>query len=136
ILRNTLKSLVLTSIITIAYTFNALAEKIRFSTVESNEGVVYLSMGLIFGVLASSPFWWKALRIFLFNSSIEKRMKSVGEAIYHTLYEIGLLQTPPSENRIYTEQAPLGEVYCHLERGTKYEQKLFLQALQELLDPI
>jgi hypothetical protein len=63
-------------------------------------------------------------------------MKQVGLSIYHTLFNIGLLNTDLKYNKVHTEKTETGEVVCYLENGTTQEQKLFLQCLQEVVDPI
>ncbi|KAB8129165.1 DEAD/DEAH box helicase [Gracilibacillus oryzae] len=95
-----------------------------------------LIWGFVIGVVISSPFWWRALRIFLFHSSLESRLKQVTEIVYKTMFEIGLLETPLKENKIIINKGGGGSLYGYLENGSTEEQKLFLQAVQQLLDPI
>lgn len=134
IFHHTLKSL----LITIASIFIS----IFYSTLEQGkyypqeQVLLGLRFGLILGVILSFPFWWKALKIFLFNMSIESSMRQVGNAIYHTLYQIGLIQTPPKQNKLYTKKNEFGHVICYLDQGTTHEQKLFLQCIQEIVEPI
>ena len=134
IYRNTIKSMLVIS--------TAIIINILYSIGESGynwserELLIQMLLGFVIGLVLSSPFWWKALRIVLFNSSVESSMKQVGNSIYHTLFHMGLIHTIPSHNKVHAEKMENGEVVCYLEHGTTHEQKLFLQCLQEIVDPI
>lgn len=138
IFRNTIKSLLVISLSIIINMLYAMGESIGQSHYYQSDNLLLfqLLIGLVIGIILSSPFWWKALLIFLFNSSIESSMKQVGNAIYHTLFDTGLIQTAPRLNKVIAEKMKDGKVICYLEYGTTDEQKLFLQCLQELVDPI
>ncbi|MFC4402929.1 DEAD/DEAH box helicase family protein [Gracilibacillus xinjiangensis] len=135
VFRNTLKSLVIICLAIFLNILYAIGEY-GYYYESIDEIRAALIWGLLFGVTISSPFWWRALRIFIFNSSIESRMKQVSEAIYQTLFEIGLLQTSLKENKIIINKGGEGSLYGYLEQGSTQEQKVFLQAVQQLLDPI
>ncbi|SES09711.1 Helicase conserved C-terminal domain-containing protein [Gracilibacillus ureilyticus] len=135
VLRNTLKSLFIICAAIFLNVFYTIGEYGYYyeSIDEIRAAMIW---GLLIGFIISSPFWWRALRIFLFNSSIESRMKQVAEAIYDTLFEIGLLETPLRENKIIINKGGEGSLYGYLEQGRTQEQKVFLQAVQQLVDPI
>lgn len=95
-----------------------------------------LIFALVIGVIFSAPYWWKALRIFVGNSSIESSLQTAGQIIYDVLFEIGSIETPPNQTKVVVEELLNGMICCSLERGTPFEQKLFLQSLQQFLDPI
>lgn len=131
---HTLKSLLIitaTIILAIVYDFAGGSMYIGVDTL-----LPLLFISLILGVLLSSPFWWKAVRIFVGNSSIESSLQTTGQIIYNVLFEIGSIETPPKQNKVVVEELANGTVCCSLERGTSYEQKLFLQSLQQFLDQI
>lgn len=95
-----------------------------------------LIFALVIGVIFSAPYWWKALRIFVGNSSIESSLQTAGQIIYDVLFEIGSIEPPPNQTKVVVEELFNGMICCSLERGTPFEQKLFLQSLQQFLDPI
>lgn len=135
IMRHTVKSLL---IITGAIIINAL-----YAIGDSNTQIetfqqllIFILIGTAIGLVLSIPYWWKALRIFIFNSSVEKSMQQVGEVIYHTLYEMKLIGTAPELNQVCTQESQDGEIICYLERGTIQEQKLFTECLEEFIQPI
>lgn len=135
VLRNTIKSLVIISLSIIIDILYSIGD--HGLPFESGRKLFsYLNIGLIVGLFLSAPYWLKALRLFIFNSSIESNFKQVGKTIYHTLYEIGLIQTEPKQNEIHVMKGTDGEVVCYLENGTKHEQKLFIECLQQFTDPI
>lgn len=133
--RNTLKSLIIMSVVILASAFVEMGEY-GYYTSSLEEIIVTLCIGFLLGLLFSAPYWWKALRIYIFNSSLESRMKQLAETIYLTLYDIGLLHTSLDRNKIIINKGDDGSLSCYLEQGTTYEQKVFIDALQELLDPI
>lgn len=57
------------------------------------------------------------------------------ETVYDSLFAQDLVQTKLELSAIQTEEI-YGGVICWLEKGTIYEQNAFLQALQEIVDPI
>ncbi|MDL4841726.1 DEAD/DEAH box helicase family protein [Aquibacillus rhizosphaerae] len=134
VFRNTLKSLLVISLVLLLNILYSIGESGYYYSFR--ELLFQMLFGLAIGVLLSSPFWWKALRIFLFNSSIESSMEQVGNSIYHTLFQIGQIQTAPTHNKVHAKKEKDGRVVCYLECGTTHEQKLFLQSLQEIVDPI
>jgi superfamily II DNA or RNA helicase len=135
VFRNTLKSLLTITLVTVINVLRGMGNQ-QHHYRQSDDLIIQLIAGLIIGIILSSPFWWKALKIFIKNASVESSMREIGNAVYHTLYKLDLIQTPISQNKVYADASPDGEVVCYLENGTKHEQKLFLQSLQEIVDPI
>lgn len=139
VFRNTLKSLLIITVVTF---FNILIQLGQQPSYQYQyqwgfrELIAQLIIGLMIGLVLSSPYWWKALKIFVKNGSVESSMKQIGNTIYHTLFDMDLIHTPPSQNKVYAEKSRSGVVICYLENGTKHEQKLFLQSMQEFVDPI
>lgn len=137
IFHNTLKATFITALtLTFSFFYGMGDSNYHYHPQELKELVFILLVGLAIGLIIAAPYWWKTFRILLFNPTIESSMKQVGEAVYHSLHQMGLIHTPPEQNKIYVEKVRTGEVVCYLNRGTNYEQKLFIQCLQELTDPI
>ncbi|UOQ84800.1 DEAD/DEAH box helicase family protein [Gracilibacillus salinarum] len=133
--RNTVKSLFIMTITTILSILYSIGEN-SYHLHSWKELMAALIIGLLIGIVISSPYWWRAIRIVLFNSSLESRMKHVAETLYHTFYEIGVIHTPMKHNNIIIQKEDGGGLSGYLEHGTTQEQKLFLEALAQLLDPI
>ncbi|UOQ48692.1 hypothetical protein MUN88_00570 [Gracilibacillus caseinilyticus] len=133
--RNTMKSLFIMTITTILSILYSIGEN-SYHLHSWKELMVALIMGLLIGIVLSSPYWWRALRILLFNSTLEARMKHVAETLYQTLNEIGIIHTPMKQNKIIIHKEDSGGLSGYLEHSTTQEQKLFIEALAQLLDPI
>ncbi|ONK21341.1 type III restriction endonuclease subunit R [Bacillus sp. VT-16-64] len=131
---HTFKSLLIMTASIIIGTVYYVAEGSRYRGFDSL--LPMLTFALVVGGIVSAPFWWKAIRIFVGNSSIESSLQTAGQIIYDVLVEIGSIETPLKRNKVVVEELSNGMVCCSLERGTPYEQKLFLQSLQQFLDPI
>lgn len=100
------------------------------------EMTFYLVYPIVVSALFAAPFFWKAIRIWWRNSTIEKSMESVGEALYKALHQAGIVETPWEKDAISTIKAGHGTLECWLKIGTTYEKTVFLKALQEVIDPI
>ncbi|MCJ7839435.1 DEAD/DEAH box helicase family protein [Lederbergia sp. NSJ-179] len=134
VFQNTLKSMIVIGFMIFVQVFySALEEPSKTGDVDMRARVV---LGLGLGVIFSFPYLYKAAKGFLRNPTIEKNMVQVGEVVYQTLYQIGLVKTKLKHNQIYAEKNGIGFITCWIETGTTHEQKIFLQALQELMDPI
>ncbi|MFS0645761.1 DEAD/DEAH box helicase family protein [Siminovitchia sp. 179-K 8D1 HS] len=132
--RHTLRTL---QIITASIIIGTLYEAAVASANRGSDNLLpVLAIAFVAGVIFSAPYWWKAVRILAGNATIESSLQTAGQIIYEVLYEIGSIETPPDQNKVVAEELPNGMISCSLERGTPYEQKLFLQSLQQFLDPI
>ncbi|MBP1914658.1 DEAD/DEAH box helicase family protein [Lederbergia galactosidilytica] len=134
IFKNTLASLLIIGLFVFTEIFHSvLVETSRTGHIqESFRLIIALSLGTIF----ATPFLYKAVKGFLRNPTIEKNMRQVAKVVYKTLYQIGLIETKIEDNEIRVEKDVKGHISCWLECGSTHEQKLFSQALQELIDPI
>ena len=131
--QNTLKALFIMILSTI---FVTIIEVFNQPSIRDVDIGFILFFGFLFGIITSSPYWWKAFKIFFQNASIESSFETVAQIMYATLYEIGKIETAPQFNKIKVEQLQDGTITCVLEHGQMWEQKLFFQALQQFVDPI
>ncbi|NGP45944.1 DEAD/DEAH box helicase family protein [Bacillaceae bacterium SIJ1] len=132
--KHTLKALLIT---TAAMIIGIVYESAEASLYVEYDGILpTIAIAGVAGLIFSAPFWWKAVRIFVGNISIESSLQTAGQIIYDVLFEIGSIDTPPKQNKVGVNNQSNGMVCCSLEKGTPYEQKLFLQALQQFLEPI
>jgi hypothetical protein len=60
----------------------------------------------------------------------------IGQALLSSLIETGAIRTHPSKLKVKAEKMEFGEVYCSVTGATYYETQVFLDSLQEILNPI
>lgn len=97
----------------------------------------YALMGM-FGV-GTVVFGAKALRTFSYYvryRDISKDIYHIGNALVKTLCKSKLFSSPLSSFNVLTYSDAEGSVFCHLDGGTTYEKSLFVQMIQEIVDPI
>jgi superfamily II DNA or RNA helicase len=96
-----------------------------------------LGFVLAVGLLASIPFFLKALWLLLIHGSIVSSLKQVGKAVLKALCRSEIIETSAFHLRVRTAANKGGMgVVCFLEGGSTYEKTLFLDALAEVLNPI
>lgn len=95
-----------------------------------------LWISLAAGVAAALPKTCKSVWLLLRHGTVESSMKQVGEAVCETLYEMGCFETDSRSLRVHAEWDHNDFVHCWMEGGKTYEQTLFLDAVQETLEPI
>lgn len=132
---NTLKALMITGFLTGVQVFYRVMDQ-PYLHHDKREVIIRVLLALLISIIVVTPFFYKTAKIYFRNISIDSSMVRVGEVVYHTLHHIGLIQTALADNQIYTERDKLGIVTCWLEKGSTHEQKIFLKALQEVVDPI
>lgn len=86
--------------------------------------------------LAGLPFFIKALYLFIKYGPVALSMRQIGRALLDALVNTGDIQTPIHDMGVKVEHLEGGFVSCSLSGATTYEKSLFLDALQEILDPI
>jgi superfamily II DNA or RNA helicase len=96
-------------------------------------GLAILGLAL---AAVSLPYLIKSLYLIVKYGPVGTQIKQIGEALLRTLKHKNLIKTDIYMMGIKTETNDLGEVYCTLGGGTFYEKNLFLDSLQEILDPI
>ncbi|GAB2534935.1 DEAD/DEAH box helicase family protein [Gracilibacillus alcaliphilus] len=90
---------------------------------------------IVIAFVIASPLIWRVLKILFRNISVEKSMSEVGVAVYQALFEANWIETKPDVCRIQTEEVN-GIITCWLENASIYEQKIFVEALREVVDPV
>lgn len=133
---NTLKAVLIMGIVFGLQVFNGVLSEPSSQYDNKFEILFRLFLALFASAIVVTPFFYKVLRIYFRNISIESSMVQVGDVVYNTLYHMGLIQTELADHQIHAERDRMGTVTCWLEGGSTHEQKLFLKALQEVVDPI
>jgi hypothetical protein len=109
----------------------------RLRSVFANEELLtYIGLGFMGAAAITLPYGLKAVWLFLKHGPIESSMKQIGKALLDTLAHIGAIKTKTSTMEVDTDKDARGHVFCSLEGGTSYENSLYLDAFQEILDPI
>ncbi|WP_193062149.1 DEAD/DEAH box helicase family protein [Oceanobacillus oncorhynchi] len=135
---NTIKALIL-AILSIIFFFvdNVLGEITNFRILEDNFRAFLWVVVIIIAIslIIASPFIWRLLKILFRNISVEKSMSEVGTIVYQALFESSWIETKPAVSLIQTEEEN-GVITCWLENAPIYEQKIYVEALREVLDPL
>ena len=63
-------------------------------------------------------------------------MKQIGNALLKTLCKMDVIKTDVNRLRVIAEKGRNGMVHCGLNGGTPYEKSLFLDCLEEIVNPI
>ncbi len=84
--------------------------------------------------LISSVFLVKSASVVMKNSSPEKTVTNIGNAILRTLKEIGEIESRGAS--VSVEKSKKNTVNCSLKKATAREKNVFAKAMGELLSPI
>lgn len=100
--------------------------------------LLLLSVGFLLAILVFMPFFLKATWLFIRHGPIKGSMKQVAAAVLKSLCEIGVIRTPYKIIEITSEKDKdiAGAVRLHIAKCTKREKSIFLDALEELLNPV
>ncbi|WP_233098769.1 DEAD/DEAH box helicase family protein [Aureibaculum flavum] len=102
-----------------------------------SKGVLYFVyttlafLGLNFGQKA-----YKAIKLYLQYGIIHKDIEKMANAIMDTLYELHHFTTEKSTIKIITDLLHQGDVTCSIQGANQIESTLFINALNEMLQPI
>ncbi|RPE00063.1 DEAD/DEAH box helicase [Aureibaculum marinum] len=102
-----------------------------------NKGIVYFIysilafLGLNFGVKT-----YNAIKLYLQFGMIHKDIEKIAHAIFETLYELQHITTEKSNIEIIVTLLPQGDVTCSIKGANQIESNLFINALNEILQPI
>jgi len=95
--------------------------------------LIYLSG--IFIMVLFLPFLLSVIKISR-HSSLKRSLRSVATAVVRALYLSNLIHSPYEQLKVMVDQSIDETVYCHLRRANRREKSIFLQALQEVLNPV
>lgn len=134
ILFRTLRALVYQGI----FLASTIAAQIEIRTGGDSPLVPLIGLCVVSGVfaLAALPFLLRAAWLFIKHGPVEFCLAQIGRAVLDTLIYAGDIQTPPDKMGVKTVRLDEGAMACTLAGATTYERNLFIEALQELIDPI
>jgi len=88
-------------------------------------------LGLNFGSKA-----YKAIKLYVQYGMVHKDVSKMANAIFETLYELQHITTDKSQIEIVSELLQQGDVTCSIKDANQIESTLFINALNEMLQPI
>lgn len=97
----------------------------------------WLKVGLaaFLASVCASPWIIKAAKMMIKHQTLDRSIHEIGLIVYTVLYEMKLVRSAPSIHLIGAQEES-GTVVCWIKDGSTHEKTLFLNALQQLLDPI
>ncbi|MHC4552452.1 MAG: DEAD/DEAH box helicase family protein [Planctomycetota bacterium] len=104
----------------------------------SDSRAFFILLCVIFGLpaLIISIYCLKALYLFIKYGPVSCCIQKIGRALLESLAYTGDIKTPINKMGVKVEQLESGYLSCSLSGATTYEKALFLDAMQEILDPI
>jgi hypothetical protein len=116
------------------YAFNEVLFESFFSSFEILFVIILI---LIFiAILAGLPKFFKAVWLFIRHGSVKSSITQICKALLKSLCLTGIIKTDFNDSTVKIEKGDDGTYYCHLEGPTNREKTIFLESLQEILDPI
>ncbi len=97
------------------------------------------TLAMIFGGLTliySLPKLYLATRLFIKNGTLERSLKQVGDVLLESLSHIDALKSLPSAYEVEIEPSIRGHHNVILHNASRAEERIFLDALSEILGPI
>ncbi|UQZ32580.1 restriction endonuclease subunit R [Paenibacillus sp. PK3_47] len=112
-------------------------ESVTSPQVLNSEAPGWLKLGLaaLFAAICASPWIIKAAKMMIKHQTLDRSILETGLTVYTVLYEMKLVRSAPSLHLIGAQEER-GTVVCWLKAGSTHEKTLFLNALQQLLDPV
>ncbi len=134
VFRNTISALFWEGLFITGYFLSHYLDSI--SPVSLEALVISLIVVFVLCMLILAPTTFKAIYLFIKHGPVKSSLKQIGSAILKTLCHIGEFSTDYMVIRVVVEEGEYGEVFCRMDGGSNREKSIYLQALQELLNPI
>ncbi|MEN3323879.1 DEAD/DEAH box helicase family protein [Mariniflexile soesokkakense] len=89
------------------------------------------ALGLSFG-------WktYKSIKNYIQFGLLHKDLNKISKALLDTMYDLNLVSTNKDEIFLSTDIQPKGEVVCAIKGASEMESALFINSLQEIIEPI
>ncbi len=107
--------------------FGLLLQKGTFYFIYFFAGLLFLNFGFKI---------YKSLQLYFNYGLIHKKIYKIAFTIIDSLHELKILKTPDSEISVITDLQSNGNVTCSIEGCDRYESKVFINALEEVLQVI
>ncbi len=93
-------------------------------------------IGFLFFSIRFFPKFVKAIWMFIKHGPIKSSIRQVGRALLYSLCQMGIVKTAFGDMNVIVDENKRGEVFCHIEGGTRREMAIYLETLEEILGPI
>ena len=137
---NTISAILWEGLFIVLLIMDALAQSIAQTIVYAFYSIewffFFLTIVLLIPTLIFLPNFLRASWLFLKHGTIKSSMKQIGVVLLKSLIYKGDIKTDYRKMKIKTEKGEMGTVYCHLEGATPRETAIYLDALEEILNPI
>lgn len=90
----------------------------------------------ITGLFVCGRQTYKMLKLYIKYRDIAKDIQQIGNALLATLITQKVFQTNPNKLKAAAYSDENGAIYCYLEGGSTYEQAVFVDSLQEIVNVI
>lgn len=107
-----------------------------FDMDSSREIWFFILMTVLSGLVACGKPTWKALKLYRHYRDISKDIKQIGEALLQSLIREGSIKKDPINMYVEAYSDRKGAVYCYLRGGSTFEQAIFVETLQEIVNVI
>jgi hypothetical protein len=95
-----------------------------------------LALVFIICMIIMIPTVFKSAWLFIKHGPVKSSMKQIGITVLKALCQIGEITTDYTSIQVVVEDLEYGQVFCRIEGCNNREKSVYLQALQELLNPI
>ncbi|MCF2137899.1 MAG: hypothetical protein K9W43_11765 [Candidatus Thorarchaeota archaeon] len=98
----------------------------------------YIAAIFLFLIIMMIPSTLKSLWLLVKHGPTKSSLLQIGTVILKTFHYMGVIKTDLNTLQVSVDEIDdsVGDIYCHLEGGSNQEKWIFLQALQELFNPI
>lgn len=79
---------------------------------------------------------YKVIRMYIYFGSLHKSMQKMGQAVLHTLQDLNYIKKSNQDLKVEAYLGNKGVVTCMLVGASDYESSVFVQTMQNLVDPI
>ena len=134
VFRNTISALFWEGLFLTGYYLSHALDSI--SPVSFDALIITLIVLFLMCMIIMAPTTFKAVYLFIKHGPVKNSLKQIGITILKTLCHIGEFSSEYKELRVVVEEGEYGEVFCRMEGGSNREKSIYLQALQEVLNPI
>jgi len=103
----------------------------------NSKGVLYFVYALLFGFILNYGYkTFLAIKMYIQYGFMHKKIKRMGNAVLQTLSDLGYITSDMKTISIQSNLFDKGNVSCIITGVNQYESTLFINALEEIVQPI
>ncbi|MBD0402545.1 DEAD/DEAH box helicase family protein [Flammeovirga sp. EKP202] len=103
---------------------------------DRNELLMILCLADIGGLFYFGKKLLKTIKIYSKYRDVTKDLQQIGDALLRSLIQTKIFYSKPEELSVKTFVNDYGEAFCYLEGGSSFEKNTFVNALEEIINPI